>query len=156
MPPTNLHFSLDAFDRLLWHAPESQTPIPVVPVRAFPIAAPEESIALVDEHGHERVWIDRMDDLGCDMAQLLRQALTSRELTPTILRIKDVSRFATPSVWHIDTDHGATELTLNTEDDIRHLPSGGFLVADKFGLQFKIPNRSFLDRHSQRLLARFL
>ncbi len=156
MLPTNLELSLDAFNQLLMHTPGTATPIPVTPVRAFPIAAPNDAIALVDSHGAEQLWIEHLTDLSADHAQLLRQTLDSREMTPNILRITNISRFATPSVWQIETNHGATELILKTEDDIRPLPSGGYLIADTFGLQFKIPHRSQLDRQSQRFLARFL
>ena len=156
MLPANLELSLDAFNQLLMHTPGTIAPIPVTPVRAFPIAAPDDAIALVDNHGSERLWIEHLTDLTPDNAQRVRQTLASREMTPLILRINHVSRFATPSVWQIETNHGATELSLKTEDDIRPLPSGGYLVADTFGLQFKIPPRSQLDRQSQRYLARFL
>jgi hypothetical protein len=153
---TNLELSLDAFNQLLMHPPGTVSPIPVTPVRAFPIAAPDAAIALVDNHGAEQVWIEHLTDLTPDNAQLVQQTLASREMTPLILRIKQVSRFATPSVWQIETNHGATELTLKTEDDIRPLPTGGYLVADTFGLQYKISHHNQLDRQSQRDLARFL
>ncbi len=156
MLPTNLELSLNAFNQLLMHPPGAASPIPVTPVRAFPIAAPDDAIALVDHHGAEQAWIAHLTDLVPNQAELIRQTLANREMTPLILRINHVSRFATPSVWQIETNHGATEITLKTEDDIRPLPSGGYLVADAFGLQFKIPPRNQLDRQSQRYLARFL
>ena len=156
MSKTPLKLSLNPFNQLVLHPANDEPPIPVTPVRAFPIASPDAAIALVDHHGHEHVWIDALSDVPSAAAELIRQTLARREITPIIVRITQVSRFATPSTWHIDTDHGATELQLKTEDDIRHLPSGGYLITDAFGLQFTIPQRRQLDRHSQRLLARFL
>jgi hypothetical protein len=156
MLPANFELSLDAFNQLLLHRTAGAPPIPVVPVRAFPIAAPDDAIALVNNHGTEQVWIEHLTDLTPENAQRVRQTLARREMTPLILRINQVSRFATPSRWQIETDRGTTELALKTEDDIRPLPSGGYLVTDTFGLQFKIPHRNQLDRQSQRYLARFL
>ncbi|MDO4968324.1 MAG: DUF1854 domain-containing protein, partial [Comamonadaceae bacterium] len=43
----------------------------ITPVRAFPIAAPEEAIALVGSNGKEVYWIDQLAELPAPMQQLL-------------------------------------------------------------------------------------
>lgn len=148
--------TLDPFGMLQLHRNADLTVVDVVPVRAFPLSAPNRFIALVDRQGHEQYWIDDLATLLPDTARRIETVLAQRELTPRILRIRKVSSYATPSRWQVDTDRGTAELLLKTEDDIRHLPDGALLISDKFGLHFLIPRQSELDLHSQRLLGRFL
>ena len=75
---------------------------------------------------------------------------------PVISRIVDVSSYATPSTWQVETNHGATELVLKGEEDIRRLALPGLLITDSHGIHFLIRDRSALDQHSRRILDRFL
>jgi hypothetical protein len=128
----------------------------VVPVRAFPIAAPGEGIALLGSDGHEAAWIERLDRLPAALRQLLEEELARREFMPEILRIRDVSSFATPSTWTVDTDRGTTTLVLWGEEDIRRLGRSALLIEDSHGIHFLVRNINRLDRASRRLLDRFL
>ena len=49
----------------------------VVAIRAFPVAAPDEAISIVDDHGHELVWITQLADLSEALRTRVRQALSS-------------------------------------------------------------------------------
>lgn len=129
---------------------------PLTPVRSFPISSPSEGIALVDDNGIEQVWLERLDDLPLDQRTLVQEELASREFTPEIRRIRQVSSFATPSRWQVDTDKGETTLLLKAEEDIRRLSSTTLLIADGYGVQFLIRNVSALDKGSRRLLDHFL
>jgi Domain of unknown function (DUF1854) len=128
----------------------------VVPVRAFPLAAPEEGVALVGTDGCEVAWIERLDDLSAETAALVREELASRDFAPEIVRIVRVSSFATPSTWQVETDRGSTVLILKGEEDIRRLGTTELLIADSNGINFRIHDLHSLDRASRRLLDRFL
>lgn len=128
----------------------------VMPVRANPITAPDEGIALVDSDGHEAVWIERLDALPAATRELVEEDLGEREFMPEIRRLRGVSSFATPSTWEVDTDRGPTHFILKGEEDIRRLAGGILLIADAHGIQFMIRDLAALDRHSRRLLDRFL
>ena len=128
----------------------------VVPVRAFPIAAPAEGISLVGPDGDELVWIDRLDELDGRTRTLIDEELALREFVPVIARLKRVSSFATPSTWLVDTDRGETSFVLRGEEDIRHLGRNALLIADSHGIQYLIADLPALDKHSRRLLDRFL
>ncbi len=154
MPLTNRRLFTNEFNQLLLSEPDSP-PIVVIPVRAFALSEPERLIALVDTQGHERAFIADLADLAADDAALIRHTLTERELVPEILRIDKVLSFSTPSQWRVTTNRGASELTLKSEDDIRRFHDG-LLITDTHGLPYRIPTLSTLDRHSRRLLARFL
>lgn len=50
----------------------------VVPVRAFPIAAPAEGLSLIAADGKEALWVARMADLQPEHRQLIEQDLAVR------------------------------------------------------------------------------
>ncbi len=156
MPNPNFTLTRTLLGRLTLTTQDGQTHDDVVPVRAFPIAAPDEGIALVSMDGHELAWVDRLQELPDDLRDLIAAELASREFMPEIHRIKQVSTFATPSTWQVETDRGDTQLTLKGEEDIRRLPGGVLLIADSHGVQFLIRDLLALDRHSCKLLDRFL
>ncbi len=129
---------------------------PVVPVRAFPLSAPEESVSMVGPQGDELAFIDLLITLPAPIQTLVREELREREFMPTLLRIESVSSFATPSTWRVVTDQGDTTLVLRGEEDIRRLEGPALLIADNHGLHYRIPDRWALDQHSRTLLDRFL
>lgn len=128
----------------------------VVPVRAYPISAPDRMISLVGADGHELAWLDTLDQLGTEARELVEEELRRREFMPEIKRLFGVSSFATPSTWDIETDRGRAQLQLKGEEDIRRMGGGVMLIADAHGVQFMIRDVSALDRHSRKLLDRFL
>lgn len=148
--------SRNAFGRLELHTADGERQADVVPVRAFPITAPEQGIALVDPHGRELAWIDALTDLPDELRCLLETELAQREFMPEIRRIVSVSSFATPSTWQVETDRGTSHLILKGEEDIRRLAAPALLIADSHGIHFLIRDRQALDAQSRRFLDRFL
>ena len=132
--------SRDAFGRLQLDR-DGSVVTGLVPVRSFPITAPQEGISLVDQEGKEHLWVERLDALPADMRAVIEEELASREFIPEIQRIRGVSSFATPSRWQVSTDRGDTVLLLK---------------ADGHGIQFLIRNLSALDKSSRKLLDHFL
>jgi len=155
---TNPDFQLrrDSYGLLVLTAQNGETHEGVVPVRAFPIGAPEEGIALVNTEGHEVGWVERLSDLPADIGRLVDEELASREFVPEIENILDVSSFACPSTWQVRTNRGPASLILKGEDDIRRLTQTRLLIADSNGIQFLLRDTGALDRHSRKLLDRFL
>ena len=127
-----------------------------MPVRAFPLAAPDEGISLVSTEGHELVWIERLAALPADVAALLKEELALRDFVPQIRRLVSVSSFGTPSLWTVETDRGDTSFVLKGEEDIRRLKGSALLIASSEGVQYGIADMMALDRPSRRLLERFL
>ena len=146
----------DAFGRLALTFPNGQTFEGVVPVRAFPVAAPIEGIALVDGEGHEVAWIERLESMPEESRALVEEELASREFVPEIRRLVEVSSFATPSTWRVETDRGPTTFVLKAEEDIRWVGARALRIADNHGIQFLIRDLKGLDQASRRLLDRFL
>lgn len=151
----NFTLSRNAFGKLVFSSPEG-VHVGVVPVRAFPIAAPESGIAIVDADGHELAWIERLADLPAAARALLEDELTNREFLPEIKRIRHVSTFAVPSTWDVDTDRGVASFVLKGEEDIRRVAQSTLLISDSHGVQYLIRDQQALDKASKKLLDRFL
>lgn len=154
----NMDFTLsrNPFGKLDFTAADGSVHPNIVPVRAFPIAAPMQDIALVSEEGHELVWIADLDTLSEGNRILLEAELASREFMPELLELQQVSSFATPSTWEAKTDRGMTSFILKAEEDIRRLSQTTLLIADSNGIHYLIRDVQKLDRQSRKLLDRFL
>jgi hypothetical protein len=146
----------DEFGRLVLIAGDGAEHVGVNPVRAFPIQEPDVGISLVLSDGKEVAWIDKLADLPPATAQLVADELQGREFMPEISHIHRVTSFATPCTWHVDTDRGVTEFVLKGEEDIRRIGRNSLLVADSHGIHFLIRDMFEIDKHSRRILDRFL
>ena len=144
------------YGKLVFTAANGTVHEEVAPVRAFPIADPANGIALMSIDGHELAWVDRLTDLPDAIRTLLEEELGSREFMPEIYRIREVSSFATPSTWQVETDRGDTALVLKGEEDIRRLNHSSLMIADSNGIHFLIRDLNSLDKASRKLLDRFL
>lgn len=156
MTTVSFQLTRDPHGRLLLTAPDGSVHAGVQPVRAFPLAAPAEGIALMGTDGHELAWIDHLDDLPDATRNLVEAELASREFMPEIRRLRQVSTFATPSTWTVETDRGETRFILKGEEDIRRLGATALLISDSHGVQYLIRDLSRLDKTSRRLLDRFM
>ncbi len=152
----NFKLQRDALGRLVLSTADGERHVGVTPVRAFPIAAPDEGLALISPDGREIAWVDRLADLPDETRQLIEEDLASREFVPEIEQLVSVSSFACPSAWQVRTNRGDTTLTLKGEEDIRRLSATRLLIADKNGIEYLIRDLSQLDRGSRKLLDRFL
>jgi len=146
----------DAFGHLVLVEAEGVRHVGVVPVRAFPLSAPDEGLSLVGSEGRELLWIDRLDDLPEPVRTLLAEDLAARDFAPRLLKLHKVSSFGVPSTWTVSTDRGDAQFVLKAEEDIRRLEGGALLIASAHGVQFRIPDAKALDRASRKLLERFL
>lgn len=153
---TMFQLERNSFGRLVLTLADGTVHEGVVPVRAFPLAAPGEGLSLVSGEGHELAWVPRLDALDHATRALIEQELAEREFAPTVLRIEAVSSFSTPSTWSVVTDRGPTRFVLKGEEDIRRLADGALLIASTEGINFRIADRWKLDRRSRGMLERFL
>ena len=152
----DIQLQKNALGRLIFTDTEGKRHEGVVPVHAFPISAPAEGVALVSAGGQELAWIDNLNDLSGTTRQLVEEELASREFIPEIKQLLQVSTFATPSIWSVETDRGHTNFILKGEDDIRRLNHNSLLIADNNSIHFLIRDIHQLNKHSRKLLDRFL
>ncbi|HZV64248.1 MAG TPA: DUF1854 domain-containing protein [Telluria sp.] len=156
MATTEFTLRRDSFGKLVLTAPDGQVHEGVAPVRAFPIQAPDQGISLVLHDGQEVAWIDDLADLPPAIRSLVQDELEGREFMPEILHIVRVSGYATPCAWQVRTDRGDAEFVLKGEEDIRRIGAASLLVADNHGIHFLIRDMFTIDRHSRKILDRFL
>ena len=146
----------DAFGQLVLIDAAGERHAGIVPVRAFPLTAPDEGLSLVGSDGRERLWVDRLRDLPAAVRELLHEDLAARDFAPALLKLHRVSSFGVPSTWDVLTDRGETTFVLKAEEDIRRLEDGALLIGSAHGVQFRIADVKALDRGSRKLLERFL
>jgi hypothetical protein len=156
MATSTFQLSRDSFGALDLTTDDGQLHHGVSPVRAFPIQSPDQGISLVLHDGKEVAWIDDIADLPPAIRALLQEELDGREFMPEIVHIADVSSYATPCTWSVRTDRGDTEFVLKDEGDIRRIGDASLLVADNHGIHFLVRNMFTIDKHSRRILDRFL
>ncbi len=156
MTTTDFKLARDSFGRLNLTTADGVLHEQVSPVRAFPIQAPLDGLALVNTDGKEVAWIERLEDLPAEYAALVAEELGGREFMPEISSIVSVTSFATPCTWTVLTDRGETDFVLRGEEDIRRIGRDALLVSDTHGIHFLIRNQWELDKHSKKILDRFL
>ena len=130
--------------------------VKVSPVRACPIQTPDEGISMVHDNGAELAWIEHINDLPEPEKTLVQDELDGREFMPEISSILNVSSFSTPCTWSVVTDRGETEFVLKGEEDIRRIGAASLLISDNHGIHFLIRDMFGVDKHSRRILDRFL
>ena len=154
---SDAHFELTLDDSGQWQLQlHEQLHHSVVVVRAFPIGAPDEAVSILSSEGHELLWLPHPLQLPHPQKEAVLKALQAREFMPEIQRVDAVSSFTTPSTWSVQTHRGFTQFVLRGEEDIRRISSKTLIVADEHGVQFLIRDLPALDRHSRKLLDRFL
>ena len=146
----------DAFGRWTLVLADGTRHTPVTAIRAYPVTDPEGGVALMDAEGHELLWIDALAQLAPAVRSQVLQALTEREFLPVIEKLEGVSSFATPSTWSVVTNRGTTQFLLKGEEDIRRLTGTVLLISDADGVQYMIRDLAAMDKHSRKLLDRFL
>lgn len=129
----------------------------LTPVRAFPIAAPEEAISLVGRDGKEVCWIALLSQVPEAARQLLAEDFAVREFIPEVQAITAIDAISVPSVWTVETDCGTSQLALKAEEDIRKLEGRHhLLITSRDGVQYRIRDARTLDKQSKKYLERFL
>ena len=145
----------DALGNLIFIDAKGERHVGVFPVRAFPITAPSAGIGIMNQSGNEVCWFPDIALIPEAELTLIEEELAAREFMPVIERITQVSTFATPSIWDIETDRGPTRIRLKGEEDIRRIAGNTLLIADSNGLLFIIKDSTQLDKVSKKLLDRF-
>ena len=147
----------NAHGHLCLTQPDGTEHVGLTPVRAFPIAAPEEAISLVARDGKEVFWIPLLSQVPEAARQLLAEDFAVREFVPEVQAITAIDAISAPSVWTVVTDRGTNQLALKAEEDIRKLEGRHhLLITSRDGVQYRIRDARLLDKPSQKFLERFL
>ena len=156
MATTKFTLTRNSFGKLILSNEAGEVFEGVSPVRAFPIQSPLAGMSLVMTDGREVAWIDQLDDLAVDVRALVMEELEGREFMPEISSIISVTSFALPCTWTVATDRGETDFVLKGDEDIRRIGKTSLLITDNHGIQFLIRDMYEIDKHSRKILDRFL
>ncbi|MFZ6775311.1 DUF1854 domain-containing protein [Undibacterium sp. Ji83W] len=156
MTTTKFTLTRNSFGKLVLGNEAGEVFEGVSPVRAFPIQSPLVGMSLVMTDGREVAWIDQLDDLAADVRELVMEELEGREFMPEISSIISVTSFALPCTWKVATDRGETDFVLKGDEDIRRIGKTSLLITDNHGIQFLIRDMYEIDKHSRKILDRFL
>jgi hypothetical protein len=153
---SNVNFQLhcDNFGRLVLTDADGVRHEGVTPVRAFPIAAPDEGLSLVNFEGHEVAWWTASPT--CRRHRDIVEAdLRSREFVPEIERIVSVSSFACPSTWQVRPIAAGRA---GAQGRGRHPPPVAEPPADRRRQRHSVPDPrpEHTGPQSRKLLDRFL
>jgi len=149
--------SRNGWGRLVLTWPDGRSVEGVVPIRAFPISAPDGFLSLCDGDGHELLFFESLDELAPQARSLIEEELARREFLPIVLRIVRVQADTDPAHWRVITDRGPTEFFMEDSDnDVRRLGTNSILLIDSQGTRYLIPDVRRLDTVSRRILDRYL
>ncbi len=154
--PSAARLSHDAFGQLTLVDPSGREHPGVMPVRAFPLSAPDEWIIFVDQSGREIWSVEHLDRLTPTAKAATLAELAARELLPVIEAIHDISEGAEPSEWTVTTDRGRVSFLVPAEENVRALPDGGALITDLYGIRYRVQKIDALSKASQRHLGRYI
>jgi hypothetical protein len=135
----------------------------IVPVRAFPISAPDTFIAIrqpdtqLDGQGAEIGMIESLADFPAEISALIRDELGRRYFTPGIHKIHSLREKAGHSYWDVTTTAGRVEFIMNNPtSNIRTLEDGRVFMYDIDGNCFTIDDPKGLDKHSYKKIEIYL
>jgi len=123
----NIQFDQGPSGRWYFVSEQGQQHDHVLAVRSFPVAAPDEGIALVDGDGKELLWIPHLNMLPDAVRARVLKAINQREFMPQILKLYGVSGFLDPQ--HLGHRDRSRPHPVIAERRRRHSPFVCFGVA---------------------------
>jgi hypothetical protein len=148
--------SRDTWGRLVFTDAEGRRHESVLPVRAFPITAPKQSLSICDSHGRELAVCDDLAQLPDHVRELIEDELARRDFIPRIQHIARISSGLSPTEWSVQTDRGPTTFFVESEENVRRLGRHQATITDTHGMRYLISDLRALDAPSRRMLERFL
>lgn len=125
--------------------------------RAFPLSDPERYIGLRDEKDKDIGMFATLTGLDAESRRILDEELNRRYFLPRVVNVVSVKEEYGTITWQVDTDKGRrTHFVQNLRDSTQELTPGRFLITDKDGNRFEIPDVEKLDSKSYSILSRVM
>jgi hypothetical protein len=150
-----IRLAYDVMGRFLLHR-GAEPPIPVRPVRLFPLSDPEGYILLLDHEEKEVTLIRNMKELDPASRQALRQELETAYIVPEVLCIESIEEEFGVLHFVAVTDRGPHRFDVRGRGEIQFVRPGYYIIRDIDGNRFEIPNLFALDARSLALLDPYL
>ena len=127
----------------------------------FPVSGEEVYLSVREANEEEETEIGIIQN-WTGLAEADRQAVAAElglhYFVPRILRVYRIKDELGFLYWHVETDKGDKEFVMRNSviHYTREVSPGHYLLIDVNEARYEIPDVSSLDRHSLRLLKRFL
>ena len=129
----------------------------VILLRAFPLSAPRENLAIRDKDDKEIGILEKIDGLDAGSVEVVESELNRRYFTPTILQIKALKQDAGMWKFDVETDRGSSDFFVrNWRDSAYELTRGLWQITSVDGGRYEIKNLDDLDERSQILIEQLL
>lgn len=129
--------------------------VPVVMTPAFPLSEPGRWLSLRTAEGVELALIEDASSLDGNLGAIVSEELLSRQFIPVVRRVHSASNTTTGLEISVETDRGATTLTLDADEHIRRVSDTRIVMTDRAGVRYLIPDVRQLDQESRHRLERF-
>ncbi len=157
MNSAELNLFYEPKDRLRLTVGEDQSYPTVKPAWASPLTYPNRFLALLDGKGNEITMLERPEDLPKSSFEAVREELSRRYLTATILKIEDARNEFGATYWHVDSDRGQREfVTQSLQENAQWLSPTHLMLTDVDGNRFELTDVSALDARSRAFLETIL
>lgn len=154
--PAGFSLARDSWGHLVLTTADGSTHVGVDPARAFPLSDPRRAVSILDAHGRELLFLDRLDDVPEPTRRILEDELAQRHFLPVIRRILGIVGHSEPVEVSVETDRGPATFSIKAEEDVRRLPPHRVLISDAHGVRYLIPDTTALDAASRRWLERYV
>ncbi len=156
MNTASLNLFYEPEDRLRLTVDDRSYPT-VKPVWSSPLSHPGRYLALLDGKGQEIVTIAELTELPPPSLAAVREELSRRYLTATVLDITHAKGEFGATYWHVETDRGPRDfVTQSLQENVQWLSASHLLLTDVDGNRFEIPNVQALSDRSRAFLSRIL
>jgi hypothetical protein len=135
-----------------------RTYLRVQAARAFPLSQPDRYIGLRDDKDKEIGMLLTLDGLDRDSRAILEEELSRRYFVPKILRIHSFTEDFGNYTFTVETDRGERTFPVSNmrESLTELLPRGRYLLTDRDGERYEIPDIERLDPKALTLFQRFV
>ena len=124
----------------------------VCAVFAFPVSGKADYVGFLSPDGKEVALVSRLGDLDEKSRRAVEAALARMYYVPKIIRIDSLKEIWGVTHWQVMTDRGYASFEVTSQDNIRKLPGGRYIILDVDGNRFEIEALRRLDKRSQALV----
>jgi hypothetical protein len=144
-------------DRLRLTIGEEKSYPSVKPVWASPLTYPNRYLALLDGKGDEITTISDPSELATESLEAVKEELSRRYLTATIIRIDNAKTEFGATYWHVQSSRGERDfVTQSLQENAQWLSPSHLMLIDVDGNRFEIEDVQLLDARSQQIVAAIL
>lgn len=148
--------STNSFGQLVAKLNDGTEYVDVQPVRGFPLSQPDFGVSLMNEHGVEILWIERLGDCPTDVQKIIRDDLARGDFLPIISRVYSISSDHEPCEWDVQTDRGRVKFVLKNDEDVRRVDANRAIITDAHRVEYLVVDKKSMDPVSKRYIERYL